>query len=64
MPVYSLDLRNHGTSPHARPHTYDAMAKDVARLMDEQGLEKGVNLMGHSMCVCASEMHWLRRLAS
>lgn len=52
-PIYTLDLRNHGTSPHARPHTYEAMARDLERFMKEQQLgEDGaatVNLMGHSM---------------
>lgn len=43
------DLRNHGASPHAEPHSYAAMAKDIAQFMNQRGLESGVNLMGHSM---------------
>jgi hypothetical protein len=43
------DLRNHGASPHAEPHTYSAMALDLANFMKQRGLESGVNLVGHSM---------------
>jgi hypothetical protein len=45
----SQDLRNHGHSPHVRPHDYSHMAKDLGRFMSEHGLEQGVNLVGHSM---------------
>ncbi|GMK59757.1 hypothetical protein CspeluHIS016_0803630 [Cutaneotrichosporon spelunceum] len=48
MPVYTLDLRNHGRSPHAEPHTYPALAVDVAHFLAQHGLED-VNLLGHSM---------------
>lgn len=51
MPVYTLDLRNHGNSPHAEPHTYAAMAADIGAFFDKQGLKSGVNLVGHSMSV-------------
>ncbi|KAF4613843.1 hypothetical protein D9613_008090 [Agrocybe pediades] len=47
-PIYALDLRNHGTSPHVKPHTYDAMARDVEKFIEEKGL-KDVALLGHSM---------------
>ncbi len=47
-PVHVLDLRNHGRSPHARPHDYRAMAADVLRYLDGSGLER-VRLIGHSM---------------
>ncbi|PFH45799.1 hypothetical protein AMATHDRAFT_157816, partial [Amanita thiersii Skay4041] len=47
-PVYALDLRNQGTSPHARPMTYESMAGDVRRFVKDKGLE-GVTLVGHSM---------------
>ncbi|OCF34688.1 mitochondrial protein [Kwoniella heveanensis CBS 569] len=49
MPVYTLDLRNHGISPHAEPHTYSAMAQDIAHFLSKHNLQSGVNLMGHSM---------------
>jgi hypothetical protein len=45
------DLRNHGHSPHAEPHTYAAMAGDIAHFFKSQGLTSGVNLLGHSMFV-------------
>ncbi|KAI0671667.1 alpha/beta-hydrolase [Trametes maxima] len=47
-PVYALDLRNHGTSPHAEPHTYTAMANDVVHFCQVHSLNN-VSLLGHSM---------------
>ncbi|KAJ7639505.1 Alpha/Beta hydrolase protein, partial [Roridomyces roridus] len=47
-PVYALDLRNHGASPHAEPMTYSTMADDVAEFIRKHGL-KDVSLIGHSM---------------
>ncbi|KAL0253786.1 hypothetical protein I308_101162 [Cryptococcus tetragattii IND107] len=49
MPVYTLDLRNHGHSPHASPHTYSAMAADIHQFFVSHKLTSGVNLLGHSM---------------
>lgn len=46
--VFSLDLRNHGASPHVDGMDYDLMAADVRFFMDKQGLESAVWL-GHSM---------------
>lgn len=46
--VLGLDLRNHGASPHHQEMNYGAMAGDVLRWMDTQGLTR-VRLMGHSM---------------
>lgn len=46
--IYALDLRNHGTSPHASPMTYEAMANDVDRFLREKQLPPVV-LVGHSM---------------
>ncbi|EIW69069.1 hypothetical protein TREMEDRAFT_31506 [Tremella mesenterica DSM 1558] len=48
MPVYTLDLRNHGASPHVEPHSYSAMALDISQFIQKQNLKK-VNLLGHSM---------------
>ncbi len=46
--TYTLDLRNHGRSPHAREMTYAAMARDVLEFT--QDLHAGdVHVMGHSM---------------
>jgi len=44
----SLDLRNHGRSPHAEAMNYSAMADDVRALMDRLGLERA-HIFGHSM---------------
>lgn len=46
--VYSVDLRNHGKSPHSADMDYLLMAQDVVDLMDH--LELGsANIIGHSM---------------
>ncbi|KIM39337.1 hypothetical protein M413DRAFT_415968 [Hebeloma cylindrosporum] len=47
-PLYALDMRNHGASPHASPMTYEAMAADVRKFIMDKGL-KDVALLGHSM---------------
>ncbi|TIB74110.1 hypothetical protein E3Q23_02779 [Wallemia mellicola] len=66
-PVYTLDLRNHGTSPHAEPHDYTHMAADVSQFIEENNL-KNVTLIGHSMggkvvmALALSKPHLLRRL--
>ena len=49
-PIYAVDLRNHGTSPHATPMTYEAMALDVHRFIEDKKL-RSVALLGHSMWV-------------
>ncbi len=46
--VYSVDLRNHGRSPHDPVHTYEAMKEDVARFFDQHRIGPAV-IMGHSM---------------
>lgn len=46
--VYLIDQRNHGRSPNAEEHSYDAMTADLAKFFDEQHIEKAI-LMGHSM---------------
>ncbi|KAJ3794408.1 alpha/beta-hydrolase [Lentinula aff. detonsa] len=47
-PVYALDLRNHGSSPHALPMTYTSMATDVLNFIRKKNLSK-ISLLGHSM---------------
>jgi pimeloyl-ACP methyl ester carboxylesterase len=42
------DLRNHGSSPHAFPHTYDSLAADVLHFIKTHKLELPT-LIGHSM---------------
>ena len=46
--VFTIDLRNHGRSPHAAEFDYDVMAADLAAFIRDQGLGP-VNLLGHSM---------------
>ncbi|MCR1794324.1 MULTISPECIES: alpha/beta fold hydrolase [unclassified Leptospira] len=46
--VYSLDLRNHGDSPHSSEHSLSVMAEDIKEFLEDHGLEK-VILLGHSM---------------
>ncbi len=46
--VYLVDQRNHGRSPHSDEFTYEAMAADLAKFIDDHALENPV-LIGHSM---------------
>ena len=46
--VYTVDLRNHGGSPWADAMDYVAMAGDVRKFIDDNGLQQPA-LMGHSM---------------
>lgn len=46
--VYTLDLRNHGQSPHAEEWNYQVMAEDVVEFFGEEQLHD-VILLGHSM---------------
>lgn len=46
--VISVDLRNHGASPHSSEHTYEDMVSDIAWLFHELQIEKA-HVLGHSM---------------
>lgn len=46
--VCTLDLRNHGSSPHAPDMDYQTMARDVLEFMDRHGVDKA-HMLGHSM---------------
>jgi pimeloyl-ACP methyl ester carboxylesterase len=46
--VITVDLRNHGASPHDSSHTYNDMVTDLAWLFHELELEQA-HILGHSM---------------
>src|SRR4051812_37863723 len=46
--VYTLDLRNHGKSPHSEEHGYSAMSEDLVEFFEEHNIDKA-HLIGHSM---------------
>ena len=46
--VITVDLRNHGKSPHHPQQTYEVMVEDLIELFDELKLQKA-NIIGHSM---------------
>lgn len=46
--VITVDLRNHGRSPHSETQTYPDMADDLLEVLDSLGLEQ-VHLLGHSL---------------
>ena len=46
--VISVDLRNHGRSPHSESQTYIDMANDLLELCDALRLES-IHLVGHSL---------------
>ena len=46
--VISIDLRNHGRSPHSESQTYADMADDLLEFCDSFGLEE-IYLLGHSL---------------
>ncbi len=46
--VFALDLRNHGSSPHADTMSYDEMMEDVLAWLTAQRIERAT-FLGHSM---------------
>lgn len=46
--VYTVDLRNHGQSPHSDDMNYELMADDIANLLAKLKYEKAY-ILGHSM---------------
>lgn len=46
--VISVDLRNHGSSPHSDSQTYAELSQDLAELCDALNLNT-VHLLGHSL---------------
>lgn len=66
--VLSMDLRNHGDSPHAEGMDFAALAADVAETCAGLGVEK-YDLCGHSlggktaMALALTQAHCVARLA-
>ncbi|CAG9559026.1 unnamed protein product [Danaus chrysippus] len=46
--VLSVDLRNHGDSPHINSHKYEDLTADILKLYEKLNIEKAY-LVGHSM---------------
>ena len=46
--VYSVDLRNHGQSPHSETMTYPVMADDLREFFERKGISEA-HLVGHSL---------------
>jgi pimeloyl-ACP methyl ester carboxylesterase len=46
--VISLDLRNHGASPHAPGMSYETMSEDVLETLAQRGVTRAA-VLGHSM---------------
>ena len=46
--VHAVDLRNHGSSPHAETMRWAELCADLQDYLDEQGLST-IHLMGHSL---------------
>ena len=46
--VITVDLRNHGQSPHSTEQSYPLMVEDLFELLDDLDLDK-VDLIGHSV---------------
>lgn len=46
--VFMLDLRNHGKSPHTEAFSYELMAKDVLRFIEDHEISLP-HMIGHSM---------------
>jgi len=46
--LLSVDLRNHGSSPHESSMTYEEMAGDIFSVMESERIDRAV-IIGHSM---------------
>lgn len=48
LTVFTVDVRNHGNSPHTEDMSYSLICDDLNEFMDQQGLEQA-SFIGHSM---------------
>ncbi|WCL50226.1 alpha/beta fold hydrolase [Leptospira sp. GIMC2001] len=57
--VYSLDLRNHGNSPHYSSHTLNDMVEDLREFLIENNILKPI-VLGHSMGGLVAMLYFLK----
>jgi len=46
--AFSVDMRNHGSSPHSKDTSWRAMAADIAKFLDDRNIPQA-HVVGHSM---------------
>lgn len=46
--VYTIDMRNHGKSPHSANHNIELMVNDLALFMEQHQIQSA-HILGHSM---------------
>ena len=46
--VFTVDLRNHGRSPHHNDMNFEVMAEDIHQFLIDQNIDKA-NVLGHSL---------------
>lgn len=64
--VITVDLRNHGRSPHLKGMSYRQMGLDIVAIMEHEKLET-IDLLGHSMggkVAMWLALHYPRRIAT
>ena len=64
--VITVDLRNHGRSPHLKDMSYQQMGLDILAIMEYEKLET-IDLLGHSMggkVAMWLALHYPRRIAT
>src|SRR4051812_47077540 len=48
LKVFTVDLRNHGLSPHSEEWNYKVMSEDILELINDNNLQDSI-ILGHSM---------------
>ncbi len=59
--VYSVDLRNHGTSEHRDEMNYVGMANDILHFLQERQLDS-IDILAHSMGKCLDSNSYMHPL--
>ncbi|KAI9292593.1 alpha/beta-hydrolase [Neoconidiobolus thromboides FSU 785] len=47
--VYTIDLRNHGDSPHSESMEYSELSADIIKVIEDTNINENITLIGHSM---------------